>query len=102
MCTQAVQHLTQFFTHLTTREVTPFELETIINAGELPKTRDIIASFLSLKIFKGHTVKIDVLDQEIEIYQSFKLRNKQLYHFVHTFSQFCEGNLTILFVKYCK
>lgn len=104
MCEQAKQQLTQFFHDLHTRQITPLVLEDVLNAGESVKTLQIVQSFLSLKLFHV-TVTVEALDLELRAYQSFQLRNKQLQHFAHTFSEFVQGILLYFHfeteIKFC-
>ena len=92
ICEKAYELLHNFFNDLETRKILPSQLEDVLNAGELPKTLQMVEDFLSLKIFSKHKVTIEELKKELKTYQSFTERNKKLQHFAHTFTEFSEGS----------
>lgn len=93
ICGQAHAKLLEFFINLRSRKITPKVLDHILNAGDFIKTKEIINSFLSLKLFNEHRIKIEVLDAEVKAYEVFKERNKKLKHFAHIFSELAKGLL---------
>ena len=93
ICGQAHAKLLEFFINLRSRKITPRVLDYILNAGDFIKTKEIINSFLSLKLFNEHRIKIEVLDAEVKAYEVFKERNKKLKHFAHIFAELAKGLL---------
>ena len=92
ICEQAKNLLHNFFTDLRTWKISPNQLDDVQNAGDLPKTLQIVGEFLSLKLFKDQKVTRGELEKELRSYQSFTERNRKLMHFAHTFTEFSEGN----------
>ena len=93
ICGQAHAKLLKFFKNLRSRKITPKDLDYILNAGDFIKTREIINSFLSLKLFNEHRINVEVLDGEVNAYEVFKERNKKLMHFAHIFAELAKGLL---------
>lgn len=91
ICGQACVKLSEFFINLRSRNITPKVLDCILNVGDFNKTKEIVNSFLSLKLFNEHVVEVEVLEAEVKAYKVFKERNKKVKHFAHEFAELAKG-----------